>query len=93
VSGHTLQVLHDAGVDGERVTLERLEPGVALPQDRCAGGEEIFVLEGELSDAHGAYGAGTWIRNPAGYSRVLWADRGCTFWVKRDHLRGEMPAQ
>jgi len=87
VSGHTRQVLYDAGVNGERVTLERLQSGVSLKEVQSTAGEEIFVLEGELSDTQGAYAAGTWIRNPAGYRRALGSDRGCTFWAKRDHLR------
>jgi len=93
VRGHTLQVLYDAGLDGERVTLQRLESGVSLPEARSTGGEEIFVLEGELTDAHGVYPAGTWIRNPAGYRRALKSDRGCVFWAKHDHLRGAAPTR
>ena len=87
MSGHTLQVLYDAGEGGERVTLERLAPGTSMPEAQCPGGEEIYVLEGELRDTLGAYAAGTWIRNPAGYRRALRSDRGTTFWAKRDHLR------
>jgi anti-sigma factor ChrR (cupin superfamily) len=86
-SGHSRVVLYAAGAGGERVTLERFDRGVSLAEQPCAGGEEIFVLEGELRDSRGTYAAGTWIRNPAGYRRALGSDRGCTFWAKRDHLR------
>jgi anti-sigma factor ChrR (cupin superfamily) len=87
VAGHTVQVLYDASAAGERVTLERLEPAVPLPERHCIGGEEIFVVDGELGDSHDSYGKGTWIRNPDGYRRALKSERGTTFWAKRGHLR------
>jgi anti-sigma factor ChrR (cupin superfamily) len=87
-AGHRFLLLYVARAGGERVTLERLEPGASLAEQLCTDGEEIFVLTGELRDAQGTYRAGTWIRNPAGYRRALRSDRGCTFWAKRGHLRG-----
>ncbi len=63
----------------ERIPLEREKPesgittsvvryaaGAAFPEHIHPGGEEIFVLEGELSDEFGLYPAGTYIRNPPG---------------------------
>jgi anti-sigma factor ChrR (cupin superfamily) len=72
---------------GERVALERLAPGARLPEVDCPGGEEIFLLSGTLRDDYGNYGAGTWIRNPAGFRRSLQSPEGATYWVKRGHLR------
>src|SRR6266852_8762904 len=80
----TLYLAPDAA---ERVTLERLEAGAHLGEADCAGGEEIFVLSGDLADEHGAYSAGTWIRNPAGFRRHLGSANGATYWAKRGHLR------
>ena len=71
----------------ERVTLERLEAGAHLGEADCAGGEEIFILSGDLADEHGVYRAGTWIRNPAGFRRDLQSKGGATYWAKRGHLR------
>ena len=71
----------------ERVTLERLEAGAHVGEADCAGGEEIFILSGDLADEHGAYSAGTWIRNPAGFRRDLHSKGGATYWAKRGHLR------
>jgi len=71
----------------ERVTLERLEPGARLGGADCTDGEEIFILSGDLSDEHGTYKAGTWIRNPAGFRRGLESKSGATYWAKRGHLR------
>jgi anti-sigma factor ChrR (cupin superfamily) len=79
--------LHLAPDTGESVTLERMSPGTRLSETEQPGGEEIFVLSGELSDRHGSYGAGTWIRNPAGFRSGFASDGGVTYWAKRGHLR------
>jgi anti-sigma factor ChrR (cupin superfamily) len=73
--------------DAERVTMERLDAGAALPAMNCAAGEEIFVVSGELGDEPGSYGPRTWIRNPAGHRRSLGSGPGVTYWAKRGHLR------
>jgi anti-sigma factor ChrR (cupin superfamily) len=86
VEGHTRLDLYAAGPNAEQVTMERLRAGTILPLLDCPGGEEIFVLSGELADEQGAYGAGAWIRNPAGYRRSLKSALGATYWAKRGHL-------
>lgn len=73
--------------DGESVAMERLAPGAALAKVDCPAGEEILLLSGDLRDGHGSYAPGTWIRNPAGFSRALGSEKGATYWVKRGHLR------
>lgn len=83
-AGHACQQLYaDAS---ERVSLERLDPGVALASAACTGGEEVFVLDGELADERGVYARGTWLRNPPGTRRALRSGPGATFWAKRGHL-------
>jgi len=72
---------------GESVVLERLDAGAAHSELDCPGGEEIFILSGDLHDESGTYGAGTWIRNPAGVRRSLGSTSGATYWVKRGHLQ------
>ena len=79
--------LHLAPDTGESVTLERLPPGTHPTEIDQPGGEEIFVLAGEVSDRHGSYGAGTWIRNPAGSRSGFGSEGGATYWAKRGHLR------
>lgn len=79
--------LHLAPDTGECVTLERLPPGTHLTDADQRGGEEIFVLSGKVSDRHGSYGAGTWIRNPAGWRSGFGSKDGATYWAKRGHLR------
>jgi len=72
---------------GESVTLERMSAGTDLTETENPGGEEIFVLSGTLSDRYGSYGAGTWIRNPAGFRSGFGSASGATYWAKRGHLR------
>lgn len=70
---------------GERVTLERLEPGATAPRYAGPGIEEIFVLEGDLSDGNDKHGRHAWIRNPSGAAKALGSARGARYWVKRGY--------
>ena len=63
-----------------------MPPGTHLVEAEQPGGEEIFVLSGDLSDRHGAYRTGTWIRNPAGFRSGFASQNGATYWAKRGHL-------
>jgi hypothetical protein len=77
-------LLHAGG--GEVVALERLEAGAGQAEPPRPGGEEILLLAGDLADDHGTYGAGTWIRLPAGHRGMLRSRGGALYWVKRGHL-------
>jgi anti-sigma factor ChrR (cupin superfamily) len=74
---------------GERVTLERLEPGATAPRYAGAGIEEMFVVEGGLSDGNDTYGRHAWIRNPPGAARPLSSAGGAVYWVKRGYAPPE----
>jgi anti-sigma factor ChrR (cupin superfamily) len=41
------------------------------------------VLEGDLADEHGRYGAGTWLRQPIGSAHAASTHGGCLMWMKR----------
>jgi anti-sigma factor ChrR (cupin superfamily) len=86
VEGHERQLLYASVVTGEMVTLEKLAAGAALPATRHEGGEELFLLTGTLADDHGRYGAGTWMRTPAGAGGRLVSPEGAVYWAKRGHL-------
>jgi len=86
VDGHARLDLYTNRENGEHVTIERLDPGTSQPATDCRGGEEIFVLSGDLADENGEYSSGTWIRNPPGHRRSLKSARGAVFWAKRGHL-------
>lgn len=85
--GHQSQLLYASHATGERVTLEKLAGGTTLPSTQSDGGEEIFLLTGTLADDYGHYGAGTWIRSPAGLRSKFSSQEGAVFWAKRGHLR------
>jgi anti-sigma factor ChrR (cupin superfamily) len=72
--------------DGDEVaratSLVRYEPGSRFERHAHGGGEEILVLDGTLSDEHGDYSAGTYLRNPPGSSHAPFSTAGCTLFVK-----------
>jgi anti-sigma factor ChrR (cupin superfamily) len=90
IEGHQSQLLYASPETGERVTLEKLAAGTTLPSTKRNDGEEIFLLTGTLADDYGHYGAGTWIRSPAGSSSQFASQEGAIFWAKRGHLRPDL---
>ena len=53
--------------DADRKTLlVRYEPGATVPRHRHLGDEQIFVLEGSVSDDSGVCTAGNYARRPPG---------------------------
>ncbi len=81
-----LQVLplHEFG--SERVALVRWPSGETFPRHSHAGGEEIFVVAGELIDEHGRYPAGTWLRSPDQSEHSPRVEEDTLLWVKTGHL-------
>lgn len=77
--------------DGERVSLERFAPGAHWADRADIGGEEIFVVEGDLAYGDVVCAAGTWLRYPPGEERPMRSRDGCRLYVKRGHLAG-LPA-
>ena len=73
----------------EVIRLVRFEAGARAARHRHQGGEEIFVLEGELEDDDGTYGAGTWARLPDGSAHEAVSNRGCLLYVRT----GALPAE
>ena len=82
--GLQVLLLHEFG--SERVALTRQAASVTgIPHDH-PGGEEIYVIEGELRDADGCYPAGTWLRRPPGSKHCPVATKDALLWVKAGHL-------
>ncbi|MBN2866053.1 MAG: cupin domain-containing protein [Thiotrichales bacterium] len=50
------------------------------------GGEEIFVISGELIDEHGRYPAGTWMRSPHLSQHDPYVEEDTLIYVKTGHL-------
>jgi anti-sigma factor ChrR (cupin superfamily) len=81
-----LQVLLLHEFRNERVALVRQAATVPGIAHEHPGGEEIYVLEGELMDADGTYPAGTWLRRPPGSKHCPVATKNALLWVKSGHL-------
>ncbi len=85
--GYKRAVLHDANDGSEFVAIEELAPGASTGGRALGGGEEILLLDGDLSVGETAYEARAWIRQPAGAAYALSSAHGARFWVKRGHLK------
>lgn len=70
----------------QHTALVRWAPGTQFNFHRHYGGEEIFVIEGQLQDEHGTYCAGDWIRSPHGSTHQPSSPEGCLIYVKVGHL-------
>lgn len=60
----------------------RYAPNSAFPPHTHGGGEEFIVLDGVFEDEHGAYPAGTYVRNPPTSQHRPGSGPGCTIFVK-----------
>jgi anti-sigma factor ChrR (cupin superfamily) len=74
-------VLHASAA--ERVSVVRWRAGHAEAHHDHPQGEEILVIEGDLADEHGRYGAGTWLRQPQGSTHAPFTRGGCLMWMKQ----------
>jgi anti-sigma factor ChrR (cupin superfamily) len=75
--------------DGENAKASaviKLLPGANVADLPHQLGEEIFVLEGSLSDAKGDHPAGSYIKNPAGSNYSPYSKQGCTLFVRRRQM-------
>lgn len=80
--GREIKVLYAQSGYDEEIRLVRLAPGTQVPHHEHPGGEEVFVISGEIADEAGRYGAGTWFRLPDGSAHAPWSDPGCLLLVK-----------
>lgn len=83
-AGLSRLTLHTHG--DEKVELIRFAPHARVALDPHPGGEEVFVLEGVLSDESGHYPGGVWVRDPPGSSHMPFSNVGCLIYVKEGHL-------
>ncbi len=82
--GLTVLPLHRHGT--EQVALVRWPAGERFRPHRHYGGEEIYVVRGELIDEHGRYPAGSWLRSPHLSEHCPYAEQDTLIWVKVGHL-------
>lgn len=81
-----LQVLALHAHLAEQVALVRWPAGERFSRHRHHGGEEIYVISGELRDEHGCYPAGTWISSPHMSEHSPYVEEDTLIWVKVGHL-------
>ena len=81
-----LQVLPLHQFKTESVALVRWPAGERFEPHTHSGGEEIYVISGELIDEHGRYPAGSWIRSPHMSRHNPYVEQDTLIWVKVGHL-------
>ena len=67
---------------GHATSIVKYEAGAKFSSHEHPLGEEILVLEGVFSDETGDYPAGTYFRNPEGFSHAPYSEKGCVLLVK-----------
>lgn len=83
-AGRSVLPLH--AFEGETCGIERWAPDTVFDAQTYSGSTEILVLEGTLSDNHGDYPKGTWLRSPQMSARAPYSKQGCLIYVKTGHL-------
>src|SRR6266704_5630699 len=68
-------------------SLVRYAPASAFAAHTHGLGEEFLVLDGVLSDEHGDYPTGTYVRNPPGSRHSPRTAPGCMILVKLRQMR------
>lgn len=103
VAGIERRMLDRIGGEVARATtIVRYAPASRFSPHVHEGGEEFLVLDGVFQDEHGAFPAGSYIRNPPQSRHTPGSAPGCTIFVKlwqfdpadRSHVRidtGKMP--
>ncbi len=78
---------------GHATSIVKYDAGASFNSHPHPLGEEIFVLEGIFSDETGDYPAGSYIRNPEGFSHAPFSKEGCTLFVKLHQFQTTDTAQ
>lgn len=84
--GKRIIPLEQEGSAGGRITSIIEYTAGAVFQTNHLSGEEIFTLEGTLSNENGDYPAGTYIRYPAGISHKWFTNNGCKLFIKLNQI-------
>lgn len=80
--------LYDSGTLAEASWVGFMLPDLTIPEHDHAGGEEIFILEGEIRDERGLYGPGAWVRFPIELSHTpVSLAEGCRMLVREGDAR------
>jgi quercetin dioxygenase-like cupin family protein len=78
VTGVFVKVLrYDAAAGRAPTILLRFEPGATYPAHNHPGGEEIFVLEGDIKLGRDHLRAGDYLHTAPGNIHAVWSEGGC----------------
>ncbi len=72
----------EATEQGHATSIVKYQAGASFSEHPHPKGEEILVLEGVFSDETGDYPAGSYLRNPEGFSHAPFSKQGCKILVK-----------
>jgi anti-sigma factor ChrR (cupin superfamily) len=87
-AGVTRRMIERSGGEVARATsVVRYAAGARFERHVHELGEEIVVLSGVLSDEHGDYGVGTYLKNPPDSGHAPFTTGGCELFVKLRHLQ------
>jgi anti-sigma factor ChrR (cupin superfamily) len=78
---------------GHATSIVRYAAGAAFSEHGHPLGDEILVLEGTFSDQSGDYAAGTYFRNPEGFSHAPSSREGCVLFVKLHQFQSSDDSQ
>jgi anti-sigma factor ChrR (cupin superfamily) len=76
------RLAREAAERGHATSIVKYDAGASFSYHPHPLGEEILVLSGVFSDETGDYPAGTYIRNPEGFSHAPFSEQGCELLVK-----------
>jgi anti-sigma factor ChrR (cupin superfamily) len=79
--GISLKVLRDDKETGESTALLRFQAGARFPAHNHPGGEQIFVLEGDLKIGGERLRAGDYLYTPPNGKHAASTEGGCLFLV------------
>jgi anti-sigma factor ChrR (cupin superfamily) len=72
--------------ENESVALMRWPASTRFDPHKHFGGEEVYVLSGELMDEYGKYPAGSWMRLPRDSEHCPYCETETIIWIKTGHL-------
>jgi anti-sigma factor ChrR (cupin superfamily) len=84
--GIEVKALYSQAGFTDSTRLERWAAGTERGRVNYPAGAELFVLDGELKDETGRFGAGTWLRLPVGSWHAPTTTKGSVLYIKEGGL-------
>jgi anti-sigma factor ChrR (cupin superfamily) len=84
-TGKMIRLFEDNAVR-EEMHIGRMPAGQVGAKHDHPGGEEAFVLEGDLEDENSVYEKGTWLRFPGSFTHSATSRTGCLMYVREGDI-------